>query len=94
MPSGLTTTVSRAAVYLLHQRLAGQEELDYGRTDKLVSLRNVLETMVSRLTKGKVSNVWMDTFHTVFWASTVFTWALALKVRGSFLLKFQYHLVF
>lgn len=93
MPSGLTTTVSRV-VYLLHERLGGQEELDYDRTDKLVSLRNVLETMVSRLSKGKVSNVWMDTFHTVFWASTVFTWALALKVRGSFLLKFQYHLVF
>lgn len=34
----------------------------------------------------------MDTFHTVFWASTVFTWASALKVRGSFLLKFQYQL--
>lgn len=87
MPSGLTTTVSRVA-YLLHERLGGQEELDYGRTDKFVSLGNVLETMVSRLSKGKVSNVWMDTFHTVFWASTVITWALALKVRGSFLLKF------
>ena len=93
MPSGLTTTVSRV-VCLLHERLGGQEELDYDRTDKLVSLRNVLETMVSRLSKGKVSNVWMDTFHTVFWASTVFTWALVLKVRGSFLLKFQHHLVF
>lgn len=93
MPSGLTTTVSRV-VYLLHERLGDQEELDYGRTDKLVSLRNVLETMVSRLSKGKVSNVWMNTFYTVFWASTIFTWALALRVRGSFLLKFQYHFVF
>lgn len=35
--------------------------------------------------RGKVSDVWMDTFHAVFWAS-------ALKVRGSFLLKFQYQL--